>query len=45
MAAPIVKPYILDLETTNGSFINGKKVEGARYYELIDKDVLRFGAS
>ena len=45
MAAPIVKPYLMDLDTTNGSYLNSKRIEGARYYELMDKDVLRFGAS
>lgn len=35
----------MDLDTTNGSFLNGSKIEGARYYEMMDQDVLRFGAS
>ena len=35
----------MDLDTTNGTFLNGQRIEGARYYELIDKDILRFGAS
>ena len=40
-----VRPYILDLESTNGTFLNGKQVDGARYIELHEKDVLKFGAS
>merc|ERR1719220_2855222 len=28
-----VKPYILDLESVNGTFLNGKRIEAARYYE------------
>jgi smad nuclear-interacting protein 1 len=35
----------MDLETTNGTMLNGTRIEGARYYELRDKDVLKFGAS
>jgi smad nuclear-interacting protein 1 len=41
----LVKPYVIDLESTNGTFINGERVEGARYYELREKDVLKFGTS
>jgi len=40
-----VKPYIIDLESTNGTFINGERVENARYYELKEKDLLKFGLS
>mmetsp|Transcript_13307 Transcript_13307/g.23515 ORF Transcript_13307/g.23515 Transcript_13307/m.23515 type:complete len:305 (+) Transcript_13307:98-1012(+) len=40
-----VKPYILDLESVNGTFLNGKRIEAARYYELKEKDVLKFGMS
>lgn len=35
----------MDLESTNKTFLNGSEVEGARYYELREKDVLRFGQS
>lgn len=40
-----MKPYTLDLESTNKTFLNGDELEGARYYELREKDVLRFGES
>jgi smad nuclear-interacting protein 1 len=40
-----VKPYLMDLESTNGSFINGIKLDPARYYELKKGDVITFGAS
>jgi smad nuclear-interacting protein 1 len=40
-----VKPYMMDLESTNGSFINGIKLDPARYYELKKGDVITFGAS
>mmetsp|Transcript_127932 Transcript_127932/g.370232 ORF Transcript_127932/g.370232 Transcript_127932/m.370232 type:complete len:337 (+) Transcript_127932:49-1059(+) len=40
-----VKPYIMDLESVNGTFLNGERLESARYYELREKDVLKFGMS
>lgn len=40
-----IKPYLLDLETTNGTTINNERLEGARYYELLTGDVIRFGFS
>lgn len=40
-----VKPYIIDLESTNGTFLNGEKIQESRYYELKPKDVLKFGFS
>jgi smad nuclear-interacting protein 1 len=39
------QPYLLDLESTNGSFINGVQIDAARYYQLKKGDVLRFGSS
>ena len=39
------KPYLMDLESTNGTFINGVRIDSARYYELRRGDVLSFGAS
>ncbi len=40
-----VKPYIIDLESSNGTFLNNKKIDPKRYYELQEKDVLKFGFS
>lgn len=39
------QPYLMDLESTNGSFLNGVRIDSARYYQLKKGDVLRFGAS
>ena len=39
------KPYIMDLESTNKTYLNGSAIEGSRYIELREKDVLRFGDS
>ena len=41
----LVRPYLLDLGSTNGSYVNGERVEPQRYVELLEKDVLRFGYS
>lgn len=40
-----VKPYILDLDSSNGTELNGVKIEGSRYFELRDKDILQFAGS
>lgn len=40
-----VKPYLIDLESANGSSVNGDPVPAGRYVEVMDKDVLRFGLS
>ncbi|KAF7596452.1 hypothetical protein BBP40_001759 [Aspergillus hancockii] len=40
-----VKPYLIDLESANGSTVNGDSVPGGRYVEVRDKDVLKFGLS
>jgi smad nuclear-interacting protein 1 len=39
------KPYLMDLGSTNGTFINGQRLEEARYYELRRKDVITLGMS
>lgn len=39
------QPYLMDLESTNGTFINGVQIDAARYYQLKKGDVFKFGAS
>lgn len=39
------KPYIIDLESANGTLLNGKEIEPGRFYELQPKDLVNFGAS
>ncbi len=39
------QPYIMDLESTNGTFLNEVKIDPARYYQLKKGDVLTFGGS
>ncbi|KAK6042897.1 FHA domain protein [Cooperia oncophora] len=40
-----VLPYIIDLGSSNGTLLNGTKIEPQRYVELKEKDVLKFGFS
>lgn len=40
-----IKPYLIDLESTNKSYVNDKEIPESRYYELISGDTLKFGDS
>jgi smad nuclear-interacting protein 1 len=40
-----VKPYLIDLDSANGTRLNGEKIGGSRYIELRDGDVVAFGDS
>lgn len=40
-----VKPYLIDLESANGTKIKGKAVEASRFVELVDGDFVGFGDS
>ncbi|NWU89078.1 SNIP1 protein, partial [Upupa epops] len=40
-----VRPYIIDLGSGNGTFLNNQRIEPQRYYELKEQDVLKFGFS
>ena len=40
-----VVPYIVDLNSANGTFVNNQKIESQKYVELLEKDVLKFGFS
>ncbi|KAJ5708634.1 hypothetical protein N7488_008435 [Penicillium malachiteum] len=40
-----VKPYLIDLESSNGSTVNKESIPAGRYVEVMDKDVMRFGTS
>lgn len=37
--------YLLDLDSANGSWLNGERVEGRRYVEVRGGDVLKWGES
>ncbi|XP_003494932.2 smad nuclear-interacting protein 1-like, partial [Bombus impatiens] len=38
-------PYLIDLDSANGTFVNNVKLEPRRYHELLERDVIRFGYS
>lgn len=40
-----VKPYIIDLESANGTKVNGDKIPERRYVELKNEDMVTFGES
>ncbi|CAN7937345.1 unnamed protein product, partial [Ixodes hexagonus] len=40
-----IRPYVIDLESANGTFVNNKRIEARRYVELLERDVLKFGFS
>lgn len=40
-----VLPYIIDLDSANGTFVNDKKIEPKKYVELRERDVVKFGFS
>ncbi|KAH8825209.1 SMAD/FHA domain-containing protein [Flagelloscypha sp. PMI_526] len=41
----VIKPFIIDLESTNGTIVNKEKIPTSRYYELMVRDVIQFGQS
>ncbi|OWF47126.1 smad nuclear interacting protein 1-like [Mizuhopecten yessoensis] len=40
-----VAPYIIDLDSSNGTYINNQRIDPQRYVELFEKDMLKFGFS
>ncbi|KAK7048514.1 SMAD/FHA domain-containing protein [Favolaschia claudopus] len=40
-----VKPFIIDLESTNGTHVNDEAIPVSRFYELKASDVIKFGQS
>ncbi|KAL3733580.1 hypothetical protein ACJRO7_023013 [Eucalyptus globulus] len=39
------RPYVMDLGSTNKTFLNENPIEPQRYYELFEKDTIKFGNS
>ncbi|KAJ7960726.1 FHA domain-containing protein DDL [Quillaja saponaria] len=39
------RPYLMDLGSTNKTFLNDNPIEPQRYYELREKDTIKFGNS
>lgn len=40
-----VRPYVIDLESANGTWVNGERVPERRFVEVRSGDVVRFGES
>lgn len=40
-----VSPYIMDLESVHGTFLNDEKIDAHRFYEILARDSIRFGLS
>jgi smad nuclear-interacting protein 1 len=40
-----VRPYLIDLDSANGTSLNKEEIPGSRYLELRDKDMIQFGHS
>jgi smad nuclear-interacting protein 1 len=40
-----VKPYIIDLESANGTILNEERIPDSRYLEVRNKDMIQFGHS
>jgi len=40
-----VTPYVIDLNSANGTYVNNQKIESQKYVQLMEKDVLKFGFS
>ncbi|CXJ11303.1 fork head domain protein, putative [Plasmodium berghei] len=40
-----ILPFLIDLNSTNGSYLNNEKIDPNKFYELRETDLLRFGSS
>ncbi|CCH40858.1 hypothetical protein BN7_392 [Wickerhamomyces ciferrii] len=40
-----IKPYLIDLESSNGTFLNNEEIPTSRFIELQGEDTIRFGDS
>lgn len=40
-----VRPYLMDLESSNKTYLNNNEIDPLRYYQLLEKDVIKFGFS
>ena len=40
-----VRPYIIDLGSANGTFVNNQRIDAQRYVELFERDLIKFGFS
>jgi len=40
-----VRPYVIDLESTNGTTLNGENLDSRRFFEIRTEDMIKFGES
>merc|ERR1711894_675459 len=40
-----VTPYVIDLNSANGTYVNNQKIESQKYVRLLEKDIIKFGLS
>ena len=40
-----VYPYLIDLGSTHGTFLNRRRIDANRYYKLEENDLIQFGES
>lgn len=40
-----VKPYVIDLDSRNGTHVNNNRIDARKYVELKERDVVKFGFS
>ena len=41
----VCKLFLIDLDSTNGTYLNGARIDASRYYEVKEKDCMRVGES
>lgn len=40
-----IRPFVIDLNSQNGTYLNDKRIDTRRYIEIFEKDVIKFGFS
>ncbi|VEL41393.1 unnamed protein product, partial [Protopolystoma xenopodis] len=40
-----IRLYVIDLESVNGTYLNNQRIEARRFYELRERDMIKFGFS
>jgi len=40
-----IYPYLIDLGSSHGTYLNGRRIDANIYYKLEEKDVMQFGES
>lgn len=40
-----IRPYLMDLASSNKTYLDNKEIEPMKYHQLLEKDVIKFGFS